>query len=326
MRPLSRRQFFRKTATDTTLAALIASQVAKLRASPYDWPIGMQIFPLRQMIDTDFRGTMKQVADAGIQTVELLSPWYHENKFGLADMEKYSGAEIVKILGDLGLKAVSAHVDMTECRGEKLPNIIQWAKDRNLSQICVPSLDGPTKPPDNTMDTVKRLCDEYNHAGEMSQKAGLRQGLHTEGFELSMVDGKRVFDHMLGGLINPKLVRFQFQISTIAQGLDPVTYFNKFPGRFLSMHLQDVDLTPPPPTPPPAPAPSTSSGQAPSTGSAQAGRGRGRGNTQKPIGQGSVDWKAVFTAAKTGGVQNYFIEMNLDLVKASVPYLRALKI
>jgi sugar phosphate isomerase/epimerase len=86
------------------------------------------------------------------------------------------------------------------------------------------------------------------------------------------------------------------------------------------MHLQDVDLTPQPAAPP-SPAKTDAAGA-----SGQAGRGRGRGNAQKPIGQGSVDWKAVFTAAKTGGVQNYFIEMNLDLVKASVPYLRALKV
>ncbi len=321
MAPLSRRQFFKKTATDTAMFGLLAAHVAKLRASPYDWPIGLQIFPLRQMIDTDFRGTMKLVADAGFQTIELLSPWYHANNFGLADLEKYTGAEIQKILGDLGLKATSAHVDMTECRGEALPKIIQWAKDRGLSQICVPSLDGPTRPPDNTLDSVKRLCDEYNHAGDVSQKAGLRQGLHTEGFELSMVDGKRVFDHMLDGLIDPKLVRFQFQISTISQGLDPVAYFNKYPGRFVSMHLQDVDLTPQPAAPPPAPAQPT-----PSPGSGQTGRGRGRGNAQKAIGQGSVDWKAVFTAAKTGGVQNYFVEQSLELAKAGVPFLRELRV
>jgi len=308
---LSRRAFLRKTATSTTIAGLVAARVAALRASPYNWPIGFQIFPLRQLIDTDFRGTMKLVADAGFQTIELLSPWYHAHNFGLADLEKYTGSEIQKILGDLGLKAISAHVDMTECRGEALPKIIQWAKDRGLSQICVPSLDGPTRPPDNTLDTVKRLSDEYNHAGEMSQKAGLQQGLHTEGFELSMVDGKRVFDHMLDGLIDPKLVRFQFQISTISQGLDPVAYFKKYPGRFVSMHLQDVDLTPQPPAPPPDPA----SGQ---------GRGRGRGNPQKAIGQGAVDWKAVFTSAKTGGVQNYFVEQSWDLTVQSVSYLKTL--
>src|SRR5204862_4341061 len=119
--PISRRQFL-----STTAIALAAARPTALRASPYNWPIGFQIFPLRQMIDTDFRGTMKQVADAGFQTVELLSPWYNKHNFGLADMEKYSGKEIQSILGDLGLKAFGAHVDMTECRGDELPKIIQW--------------------------------------------------------------------------------------------------------------------------------------------------------------------------------------------------------
>ncbi len=168
MAVISRRVFFRTTATTTLTAAMLA----KLRGSPYGWPIGIQIFPLRTMIDTDFRGTMKLVADAGFQTVELLSPWYNKHDFGLADMEKYSGAEIQKILGDLGLKAVGAHVDMTECRGEELPKIIQWAKDRGLSQICVPSLDGPTRPPDNTMDAVKRLADEYNPPARCPRRPG----------------------------------------------------------------------------------------------------------------------------------------------------------
>src|SRR5204863_3028229 len=158
---ISRRQFLSSSA-----AALAVARAAMLRASPYNWPIGLQIFPLAKMIDTDFRGTMKMVADAGFQTIELLSPWYNKHNFGLADMEKYSGAEIQRILGDLGLKAVGAHVDMTECRGEELPKIIQWAKDRGLRQICVPSLDGPTRPPDNTIETVKKLADEYNHAGD----------------------------------------------------------------------------------------------------------------------------------------------------------------
>jgi hypothetical protein len=31
-------------------------------------------------------------------------------------------------------------------------------------------------------------------------------------------------------------------------------------------------------------------------------------------------------AAKTGGIKNYFVEMNLPLMKASVPYLRSLQV
>src|SRR5258705_2542507 len=107
MAAISRRAFLKTTGASVAVCG-VASACSELRASPYNWPIGIQIFPLRQAIDTDFRGTMKQLADAGFQTVELLSPWYHKNNFGLADMEKYTVAEVKRILGDLGLKAIGS--------------------------------------------------------------------------------------------------------------------------------------------------------------------------------------------------------------------------
>ena len=107
-----------------------------------------------------------------------------------------------------------------------------------------------------------------------------------------MVNGKRTYDVLLE-LLDPALVKFQFQVSTIAQGFDAAEYFMKYPGRFISMHVQGW--------------------------SAQ---------TKKilPVGQDTLDWKKIFTAAKTGGVKNYFVEMNLEMMKASVPYLRALPV
>jgi hypothetical protein len=45
-----------------------------------------------------------------------------------------------------------------------------------------------------------------------------------------------------------------------------------------------------------------------------------------PVGQDSLDWKKIFTAAKTGGIKNYFVEMNLEMMKASVPYLHDLQV
>jgi sugar phosphate isomerase/epimerase len=45
-----------------------------------------------------------------------------------------------------------------------------------------------------------------------------------------------------------------------------------------------------------------------------------------PIGQGVVDWKKLFAAAKKGGVKNYFVEMNMDAMAASYPYLHTLKV
>jgi sugar phosphate isomerase/epimerase len=155
--------------------------------------------------------------------------------------------------------------------------------------MLVPSLDGPKNP---TMDDVKRAADEYNKIAERAAKAGIQQGLHNEDFELSMVDGKRTYD-VLFGLLDPKLVKFQFQVSTISKGYDAAEYFTKYPDRFISMHVQGW--------------------------SAQA-------KTVMPVGQDSLDWKKIFSAGKIGGIKNYFVEMDLEKMKASVPYLRKLQV
>ena len=248
MSAASRRAFIQHTAAGAAAAAWTAlAERAVLGASPYGWPIGCQTFPYGKAIDQDFPGTMKMLSDAGIQAIELCSPWYSEHNFGFGSLNKITAAEFTRVLSDHNLRCISSHVDMTELTPETLPQTISWAKERGLTQIMVPSLDGPRNP---TMDDVKRLADRYNAIAAESRKAGLQQGLHTEGFELSMVDGKRVFD-ILFDLLDPRLVTFQFQMSTITSGLVAADYFTAHPNRFISMHLQDLDLNAP--VPPPAP-------------------------------------------------------------------------
>jgi len=119
----------------------------------------------------------------------------------------------------------------------------------------------------------------------------LQQFLHDEGFELSKVDGRLTYEALLE-LLDPKLVKMQFQMSAMRTVGDPVTYFTKYPGRFLSMHLQGVDLNPPPPPPPPPPGEQ----------GARGGRGRGgRGGPQLAVGKDSLDWAKTFAAAKRAG-------------------------
>ena len=250
-------------------------------------PIGCQTYPVRNMIAKDFPGTIKQLAEAGFQTIELCSPVGYADS-GFAGLAKYKGAELRRMLGDLGVKCESSHFDIKELR-ENLAGRITWANDLGLVQMMVPSLDGPRNP---TLDDVKRAADEYNKMGEQSAKAGIQQGLHNEGFELSMVGGKRTYD-LLIEMLDPKLVKFQFQVSTISRGYDAAEYFTKYPGRFVSMHVQDWSAL-----------------------------------TRKTmaVGQGTLDWRRIFTAAKTGGLKNYFVEMNLDLMRASVPFLRQLQV
>jgi sugar phosphate isomerase/epimerase len=283
MSQISRRNFLRTTAAFTALAA--ASRRA-LHADPLGLPIGCQTWPVRTSIATDFRGTLNELAAAGFQSVELCSPVGYADS-GFAKLAKLSGSELRRILHEAGLICVSSHFSIRELR-ENQQDRIAWAKDVGLTQMLVPSLDGPKNP---TIDDVKRAADEYNRMGERAAAAGIVQGLHNEDFELSTVDGKRTYD-LLFQLLDPKLVKFQFQVSTISDGYDAADYFTRYPGRFISMHVQGWDA-----------------------------------KTRKimPVGKDTLDWPKIFAAAKTGGIKNYFVEMDLPLMKASVPYLRQLQ-
>ena len=124
-----------------------------------------------------------------------------------------------------------------------------------------------------TMDDVKRAVEEYSKIGQQEAKAGITPGLHNEGFEVSTVNGRRTYDILLE-LFDPKLIKFQFQVSEIQHGYDAAEYFTKYPGRFISMHVQGWST---------------------------------KTKKMAAVGQDSLDWKKIFTAAKTGGPQGLII-------------------
>jgi len=298
-----------KAAAISGMSGLLIAHAGKLRANPLGLPIGIQVYPLRPML-ADFPAFVKMAAGIGVTRLELCSPIGYGADFAmLAD-----GKEVRKILADHGLKAESSHFSMGELRSSQEKSIA-WAKEVGITQMITATLGGGNAGNNPTPDQVKQAADEYNRIAAVAAKAGMQQGLHNEGFELSMVDGRRTYDLLLE-LLDPELVKFQFQMSTITAGLVGAEYFLKYPGRFTSMHLQDVDMNapvPPPPPPPPEGAP--------------AGRGRRGGRRpQVAVGRGTIDWVKTFEAAKTCGVKNYFVEQNWELTQQSVAYLKTLQV
>lgn len=282
MRTISRREF--------VVGALAVPLAARLKASPLGLPIGSQTYPHRQMISGgDFAGLLKTLKDIGVEAVELCSALGYKEFAPLAD-----AAAVKKTLADHGMKCESAHFSLRELRDNQQKSL-DWAREIGMTQIIVATLGGSRTP---TMDDVKKAADEYNGIAAVTAKAGMQQALHNEGFESATVDGRRVYD-VLFELLDPKLVKFQFQMSTINQGLVGAEYFTKYPGRFISMHIQDVDMN--------APVPEG-----------------GRGRPQTSVGKGSIDWAKTFTAARIGGVKNYFVEQNMELTRASVAALKAM--
>lgn len=287
MHPVSRREFLRTASSTAMLGAVLSAGGRILHANPLGMPIGCETWPVRDMIAKDFPGTLKMLAAAGFQTIELCSPVGYADS-GFAGLAKFKGSELRRMIHAEGLTCVSSHFSIDELRKNQ-DDRIAWAKDLGIAQMIVPSLDGPKHP---TLDDVKRAADGYNRLGERAAAAGIVQGLHNEDFELTQVDGKRTYD-LLFQLLDPKFVQFQFQVSTISDGYDAAEYFTKYPGRFISMHVQGWSA-----------------------------------KTRKivPVGEGTLDWTRIFTAAKTGGIKNYFVEMDWPMMKASVPYLRHLQV
>ncbi|PYP76544.1 MAG: xylose isomerase [Gemmatimonadetes bacterium] len=294
MDEISRREFLKQSAATSAAAAFLPTFAREMQMNPLGLPIGSQTWPHRQRIkDGDFAGLCRDMAALGIGSIELCSPGYPEFT-GLADAKRTR-----KIIEDHGLTCPSAHVTMAELRNGQ-QQVVDWAKEIGMTQMGTATLNGKTENGVATMDVVKRAADEYNKISEASSNAGLQQFLHDEGFEMAKVDGRLVYEVLLE-LLDPKLVKMQFQMSAMRTVGDPVMYFSKHPGRFISMHLQGVDLKAPMPTP---------------------------GGPRPPnvaVGHDSLDWPKIFAAAKAGGLKNYFLEQSWDLTVQGVTYLKALK-
>jgi sugar phosphate isomerase/epimerase len=303
---ISRRQFLNRTAGAIVAAESLSSMTPEAGANPLGMPIGSQVYPHRQRIrDGDFAGLLKDMKALGIGNVELDSPDYPDSA-SLAD-----GKLTRRILDDHGIKCPSIHFTMKELR-TKQQEVIAWTKQIGATQVSTATLNGKSDNGVTTLDEVKRAADEYNKIAEVMAKAGLLQTLHDEVFEMSKVEDGRLTYQVLLELLDPKLVKMQFQISSMRVVGDPVMYFTKYPGRFVSMHLQGVDLNAPMPA---------ARGAGGGGGAARGGRG-----PQLAVGHDSLDWPKIFAAAKTGGLTNYFVEQSWDLTVQSVAYLKTLKV
>jgi len=305
MAGISRREFLEKSAVGAAVAGFAAANAATAGATPLGLPIGSQTYPHRQLIaEGKFVELLKQLKGIGVDQIELCGflggAFYPEYKSLMNDPKT-----VRKMIDDNGLKATSCHFMFTELR-DNLPRAIAWSRDLGLEQIMVPTIKSATPgvPVTGTLEEAKVLVGQFHKMAAEITKAGMRAGAHNEAFDLvKLPDGKFIYDHVIE-MTDPKLIGFQFQMSTYNVGMVASEYFKRYPGRFFSMHVQDLDLK---------------AGRTPIV------NGRGGGYPQAAVGKGGLDWAGTWAAARTGGVRNFFVEQNMDLTRESVAVLRAMK-
>jgi sugar phosphate isomerase/epimerase len=285
MKNVNRRAFLRKTAMGFGGAWALSQMPGLLRAQAPEFsnfPIGFQSYAVRDMLAKDFAGTLRTMSGMGYQAVEMCSPPGYIGS-GFGFLINMKTAELRSTIADAGLSCPSCHFTFGELT-DKLDERIEFAQQLGLTQMICSSFWLPATA---TIKDYLDVSDKLNKCAEKIKKAGIQTGYHNHEMEFATRDGELIYDAIMGRL-DPELVKMQFQTEVINLGYKAATYFTKYPGRFISSHLSDWTAE----------------------------------KKEVPIGQGVIDWKEFFAAAKTGGVKNIFVEMAFDKFKDSAAYLR----
>ncbi|MDL5050999.1 sugar phosphate isomerase/epimerase family protein [Oscillatoria amoena NRMC-F 0135] len=198
-----------------------------LRAAP-KWakvPIGLELYSVREDFMKDMPGTLKVVAQAGYQGVEMWGPY--------ADWDAAKAKEFTKMVHDLGMKVFSTHT------GYKYfaPEYLNQVADLNgimETRFMVMSSAGQIK----NLDGWKEVAAKLNVAAEKLKPMGKRTGFHNHAVEFTPLEGKRPIEVLAKE--TPSSVVLQLDVGTcLAAGSDPIAWVKANPGRFGSVHLKD---------------------------------------------------------------------------------------
>jgi sugar phosphate isomerase/epimerase len=289
---MQRRKFIETSAATLAAMGLLSQLPTSIFGMSYSrskkLPIGFQSYVLRKEINKDIVGTLQNMHLLGYEHVEMCSPAGYA-PYDFASLTKYSGKELKQIIIDAGLACYSTHFTWNEMT-KNLDDRIDFAHQMGLKHmVCSGGLYG------KTLEELKNQCEVLNKIGEKIKSAGLIAGYHNHNGEFEQKkDGRPDYDIILEYL-DPTNVKMQFQVAAIQVGYKAADYFRKFPGRFISAHLQDYSIT--------------------------------NKNKQVVLGDnGIVDWIDFYKAAKIGGLQWVYVEMESDpgTLEGSIKYLKTI--
>ncbi|MBN1997029.1 sugar phosphate isomerase/epimerase [candidate division KSB1 bacterium] len=281
----TRRDFLKNTGFALGSAALLSLSgcVKKETAEKAVRSFGFQVWTIRKELVEDFAGTLKKMAGFGYKEVEMCSPLGYSES-GFEPLNNMSGADMRKIIEDAGLICSSSHFNLGELR-DSLDNRIEWAQGLGMKQMILSSFWLPRDTA--TIDDYRKSAEELNIIAEKTKAAGIQMGFHNHHMEFQKQGEELIYDALMDTL-DPELVKMQFQVAVVNIGYNAADYFRKYPGRFISAHLADWSK---------------------------------ETDQQVPIGQGDVDWVDFFSAAETGGVKNFFVEMSPEKFAPSAEFL-----
>ena len=233
---------------------------------------GLALYTVRDSMASNPKATLQAVADAGYAYVEAAN--YEDGKFyGMTP------SEFKAYLESLGMTAKSAHMGMVTM--ENADQLIADVKAAGIEYFVIPvppmgmftfGKDGMGMK--GTADELVAIMDTL---GEKCKNAGLQLLYHNHDFEFKPMADGTIIEDMLLEKCNPEFVNFQMDLFWVTKAeVDPLTYFEKYPGRFKAWHVKDMNA---------------------------------EGNFA-PVNTGSIDFKRILAEKEKSGMEFYLVEQD----------------
>jgi sugar phosphate isomerase/epimerase len=254
--------------------------------------VGLQLYSLRDIIGKDVKGVIEKVAAIGYKEVET---------YGYSVKDKFWGLDakaFAELLKNNGLSAPSGHYDMENFISGKssddLKSYIEAANIIGSKYVIVPWLNAPLR---KTAADFMKIAAKLNEGAELCKKAGLKMAYHNHDFEFKKFGNTTGLQILLNGT-DKDLVDFELDLYwAVRSNGDPLALFKANPGRFKLWHVKDMDKM--------------------------------NKDFNTEIGQGAVDFKAIYAAQKLSGVQHFYVEHEtnykpdeLGSIKTSFDYVK----
>ncbi len=187
-------------------------------------PVALQLYSVREMLDQDFEGTVRRVAEIGYIGVEAYG--------GMPGGLKNSA----DMFAELELEVCSSHVAFPDDANKDC--MLAVAEAYGVSRVAVAYL-----PPDNfeTIDSIKGICERLNRAGEFADSNNLSLGYHNHWWEYKLLEGQATLDLMLNDLDSSVFLEIDTYWVQVG-GMDAVDVVERAGARAPLIHLKDGSL------------------------------------------------------------------------------------
>lgn len=189
--------------------------------------LALQLYTVREPLESDLPATLRKVADQGVDSVEL------------AGLPPIAPEALRDALAKAGLQPIASHESLERIQANP-DAVIARLHTLGIRRAVVPWLRPELR---STPAAARKTARELRRLAQYFDVRGMRLGYHNHDFEFAPLDGTTLWDVLMEEL--PASVELELDLywASIA-GQDPVELLRTCGSRVRMLHLKDMAATP----------------------------------------------------------------------------------